>query len=73
MSVPKPVAQWSPEDVQAWICSIGLDSLKEAFAKNGVNGSDLIALTDDDMTESLGMSGLQVWIVFHPIHLLTPT
>ena len=62
MSVPQPVPKWDIDTVANWISSIGLPQLVDAFKSNAVNGSDLIGLSDEDMKESLGCTGLQVCI-----------
>ena len=84
MSAPKPVPQWDIETVASWISSIGLPAaISDAFKTNAVNGADLIALSDEDYTQSLGCTGLQVgqftyfsailltmFDVVHPSHTL---
>jgi len=60
MSAPVPVPKWSVENVVAFLGSIGLPQLGDAFKANAVNGSDLLFLTDEDFKESLGCTPLQV-------------
>lgn len=59
MSVPQPVPKWDVQTVCNFIDSIGLASLSPAFKENAVAGSDLIELTDEDFTDSLGCTKLQ--------------
>ena len=58
--ISNSVLAWTKEDVGAWLRSIGLEALVPAFEANGVSGSDLKSITDDDMSESLGCSKLQI-------------
>lgn len=60
MSVPQPVPKWDVDTVASFIGGIGLPQLVDAFKSNAVNGADLIALSDDDFTSSLGCTPLQV-------------
>ena len=55
----KLVKDWSVEEVLAMLKSIGLNSLVDTFRLNGVQGKDLVLLSDEDFKE-LGMSGLQI-------------
>lgn len=54
------VASLTQQQVQDMLERIGLGHLKPKFAENGVNGQDLLELTEDDYRESLGCTGLQV-------------
>lgn len=60
MSAPKPVAKWDVDEVVAFLGSIGLPQLGDAFQANAVNGKDLIDLSDEDYKDSLGCTALQV-------------
>lgn len=55
----KMVKDWSVDEVLAMLKSIGLNSLVDTFRLNGVQGKDLVLLSDEDFKE-LGMSGLQI-------------
>lgn len=55
-----PISDWSQDDVCQFLDSLGLDHLKGAFKENGVNGKDMLELTDEDYKDSLGCTNLQV-------------
>jgi hypothetical protein len=67
MSVPQPVPKWDVDTVANFISGIGLAQLVDAFKSNAVNGADLIALSDDDFTSSLGCTPLQVRRAYLPL------
>ena len=46
------------DEVCVWLNAIGLGSKTDAFRENAVDGTMLVTLTEEDMTE-LGLSGLQ--------------
>jgi len=56
---PQPVNQWSVNNVATWLCAIGLGSKADAFKDNAVDGSLLCTLSAEDLTNDLGLSGIQ--------------
>ena len=56
---PKPVAQWSVDDVAVWLTAIGLGGAADMFTENAVDGSFLLTLSKDDLTDDLGLTNLQ--------------
>ena len=56
---PKPVAQWSVDDVAVWLSAIGLGAHAGPFQENAVDGSLLLTLSQGDFTSDLGLTNLQ--------------
>jgi hypothetical protein len=56
---PKQVEHYDVNEVAIWLNCIGLSSKVDAFIENGVDGEMLVALTADELTQDLGLSGLQ--------------
>jgi hypothetical protein len=54
-----PVASWSVSEVQSFLERLSLPNLKHIFAKNGVDGKDLLGLSKQDLKEELGCTELQ--------------
>ena len=71
---PEParaVADWSAEEVGAWLEMIGLGVHKHAFISNEVDGRLLLKLTVQEIQEELGIkSGLQAKRVVSKIEVL---
>ena len=57
MTTYKPVKDYTIEEVIVWVESIGLDS--GPFKDNAVDGDMLCHLTTEELSEDLGLSGLQ--------------
>lgn len=55
----KSPSEYTQEEVAVWLNSIGLGSKVEAFKQNGVDGSLLVILTEDDVKSELGLTTLQ--------------
>ena len=64
MAPTSPVADWTIDDVSAFLIELSLDSLTDAFRKNAIDGKDLLELTDEDMMRDLECSRLQVMFFF---------
>lgn len=43
----RPVADWSEEDVQRWLCEEGLQELTAVFRANNMDGAELILLNKE--------------------------
>lgn len=56
---PEPVNQWSVDDVATWLCAIGLGSKVDPFKENAVDGALLETLSQEDLQNDLGLSGIQ--------------
>ena len=56
----KRPAQWSVDDVVAFIDLCELSHLQEKIRENGVDGELLLALSDAEMVDELGLTRLQV-------------
>jgi len=54
------VRSWTPSDVEAWLQALDLDAVGQVFRDSGVTGADLLNLTDEDMTDLLGLNKLQI-------------
>ena len=50
---------WSIEDVLSYLDTLGLGHLKGNFAQNGVDGADLMNLSEDDLIKELELTKLQ--------------
>ena len=70
MAPTSPVADWTIDDVSAFLIELSLDSLTDAFRKNAIDGKDLLELTDEDMMRDLECSRLQVMFFFNFTFLL---
>jgi len=57
--LPKDVSAWTMTHVNAWLKSLPLPGLQEPFAKNWVDGTALLELTELDLVESLGFTKVQ--------------
>ena len=68
MASTGPVKDWTVNDVAAFLDSLSLKTIIPEFEKNGVDGSDLLQLTDEDYTGELGCSNLQVCREPHNSH-----
>lgn len=55
----KPVDQWNVDDVVAFLHSIDLGHLADAFRNNAVNGKDLLNLSEADFIRDLGCTQIQ--------------
>ena len=55
----KKVNDWSIEDVLSYLDTLGLGHLKGNFAQNGVDGADLMNLSEDDLIKELELTTLQ--------------
>lgn len=55
----KPVNTWSVDDVCEFLGNLELGHTIPKFKENGVNGSDLTSLSDEDFTTELGLTKLQ--------------
>jgi hypothetical protein len=56
---PKPLEQWSADNVVTWICAIGLGEHADEFKENAVDGNLLASLSKEDLSGDLGLSPLQ--------------
>jgi SAM domain (Sterile alpha motif) len=54
------VASWSIEQVGIWLSALELSNLVPAFKANAVDGRDLLQITDEEMSEQLGMTPIQI-------------
>lgn len=55
----KDIKDYTVEDVSIWLVAIGLGDKGDAFRENAVDGAMLVALSEADCQEELGLSGLQ--------------
>lgn len=54
-------SMWDEGDVQRWLTSLSVDSrICDAFSKHSINGKALLALTDDRLKLTIGVSSLGV-------------
>jgi type II secretory pathway pseudopilin PulG len=58
MSSKQPI-NYSNEEVCVFINSIGLSAVVDKFKENGIDGTVLVSLTDDDLTSLLGLTVFQ--------------
>ncbi|KAL8612934.1 hypothetical protein ACOMHN_001017 [Nucella lapillus] len=54
----KPCSQWSAEDVAKWLDTLGLGQHGDNFRSNSIDGTELLALTDEDLQSCLGVAAL---------------
>lgn len=50
----RPVADWSEEEVQQWLCEEGLQEVAAIFRANNMDGAELILL-DKETASELGI------------------
>ena len=48
-------ADWNTDDVEVWASGIGLDGLAAGLRRNGVDGQLLLALTEKDIRDDVGV------------------
>jgi ABC-type transport system substrate-binding protein len=53
-------SEYTQEEVNVWLNSIGLGSKVDEFKENAIDGSMLVTLSPDDLQGDLGLSNLQV-------------
>ena len=58
LSGAKPVAEWSVEQVCAWLKAIGLEPLAESFTKHAIDGALLFNLTPAEIATDLQVDRL---------------
>ena len=68
-----PVASWSVSDVQLFLERLSLPNLKHIFAKNGVDGKDLLALSKQDLKDELGCTELQARKIVEAVAAPSPS
>lgn len=53
----KPISSWTCDDVNTWLLSFGAGfvNIAKVFHENSINGNDLIHLTDEDLSQDLGI------------------
>ncbi|CAL1547715.1 unnamed protein product [Lymnaea stagnalis] len=49
---------WTLDDVCEWLNSLGLGEYDEAFRKNAIDGKELLALSVNDLEDTLGVAAL---------------
>ncbi|XP_032713774.1 WD repeat, SAM and U-box domain-containing protein 1 isoform X3 [Lontra canadensis] len=49
---------WSEEDVSMWLCAQGLSDLVSIFKMNNIDGSELLSLTKESLTDDLKIESL---------------
>jgi hypothetical protein len=54
------VRNWSADDVQLWLEGQGLEAVGQVFRDSGINGVDLLNLSDEDMQQILCLNPLQI-------------
>ena len=67
---PKPVSQWSVDNVCTWLSAIGLGSKAAPFKDNAVDGSLLSTLSAEDLSADLGLSNIQAKKVLHELEFV---
>lgn len=63
---------WTVDDVQSFLEQLSLPGLKHLFAKNGVDGKDLLALSKQDLKDELGCTELQARKIVEAVAALSP-
>ena len=75
-NLAKPVAQWGVDDVVAYLDGLQLGHLAGAAKDNALSGAGMLALSQEELQERLGLTKLQVgWVrlCVHAAGLLTDT
>lgn len=60
MGAIKPINYWGVNEVAIWLQIIGFGEIVDPFLENAVDGEMLLGLDDEDLTEELGLSGIQI-------------
>ncbi|XP_076456029.1 LOW QUALITY PROTEIN: WD repeat, SAM and U-box domain-containing protein 1-like [Babylonia areolata] len=54
----RPSPQWTVEDVVQWLGVLGLSKYQDSFRQNAIDGVELLALNDSDLSATLGVAAL---------------
>lgn len=54
MNALKPPWEWTPSEVQEFLIRVNLDLTTKSFYSHGINGKDLIELTESDIRSDFG-------------------